>query len=109
MTIRSWWLRTKERILPARQLVVAEGNALPRKLPWRSLVVLREGSDDWCVGMRCPCGCGQRVELPLILEASPKWRLQTDWRKRPTLHPSVWMREGCRSHFFVRSGKVVWV
>ena len=109
MTFRAWWLRTKVRILPPRRLVVAEGDALPQKLPWRSLVVMREGSDDWCVGMRCPCGCRQRVELALIPEASPRWYLQVDQRKRPTLHPSVWLREGCRSHFFVRAGKVAWV
>ncbi|MFZ5526660.1 MAG: DUF6527 family protein [Pseudomonadota bacterium] len=59
--------------------------------------------------MRCPCGCGQPVELPLIREARPRWSLQVDQDGHPTLAPSIWRREGCRAHYFVRRGKVVWV
>ncbi|WP_422846567.1 DUF6527 family protein [Acidovorax sp. M2(2025)] len=59
--------------------------------------------------MRCPCGCGQPVELPLIREARPRWSLQVDSDGHPTLSPSVWRSEGCRAHYFVRGGKVVWV
>lgn len=109
MNLRMIWLRTKEWLLPARHLVVSEGDSLPSHLPWRDLVLLREGDEDWCVGMRCPCGCGQRVELPLLPEVKPKWTLRTDANGCPTLAPSVWLREGCRSHYFVKAGKVVWV
>ncbi|WP_238585809.1 DUF6527 family protein [Comamonas sp. E6] len=59
--------------------------------------------------MRCPCGCGQPVELPLIREARPRWSLQVDKDGHPSLEPSVWRRGGCRAHYFVRRGKVVWV
>jgi len=27
-------------------------------MPRRDLVLAREDDEDWCVGMRCPCGCG---------------------------------------------------
>ncbi|MDM9644782.1 DUF6527 family protein [Rhizobium sp. S163] len=27
---------------------------------------------------------------------------------RPTLHPSVWRNSGCRSHFWVRRGRIAW-
>ena len=57
-----------EWLLPARALTVLQGDSLPEKLPRRGLVILRDGGEDWCVGMRCPCGCGQRVELPLLPE-----------------------------------------
>jgi hypothetical protein len=106
---RTLWRRFKEWVRPPRQLVVVEGDALPAELPVRHLVVLRGDGENWSVAMQCPCGCGQRVELPLIPEAKPRWTLKSDERNRPTLHPSVWLREGCRSHFLVRSGKVVWV
>ncbi|MFX8036043.1 DUF6527 family protein [Acinetobacter baumannii] len=26
----------------------------------------------------------------------------------PTLSPSIWRSKGCRSHFFVREGLIVW-
>jgi len=82
---------------------------LPDVLPGRDLVLVQDDSEDWCVGMLCPCGCGQRVELPLIQEASPRWKLFVDSRGRPSLKPSIWLKDGCRSHFFVREGRVIWV
>ncbi len=103
------WLEFKEWAWPYRSLLVIAGDGLASSPPTRDLVLLTEDGEPWSVVMMCPCGCGQRVELPLLQEASPRWNLQVDKLKRPTLHPSVWLRDGCRSHYFIRSGKVVWV
>jgi hypothetical protein len=84
------------------------GDSLPKKLPWRDMVVAREGEENWCVGIRCPCGCGSAIELLLIREAAPRWDLSTDASGLPTLRPSVWRRMGCRSHFWVRAGRIDW-
>ncbi len=95
-------------ISPARRMKVIEGDSLPEKLPWRDLLLAREEEDQWSVGMRCPCGCGQRLELMLLKQVKPRWDLTTDTKGRPTLSPSVWLRTGCRSHFWVRGGKIIW-
>ncbi|WP_306609890.1 DUF6527 family protein [Paracoccus yibinensis] len=58
--------------------------------------------------MRCPCGCGERLQLSLARERRPRWRLEVDHLGRPTLAPSVRMQDGCRAHFHLRSGKVEW-
>ena len=109
MRMRKFWLRAKEILFPARKLQIVTDDCLPKTLPQRNLILLRDGPDDWCIGMQCPCGCGQRVELPLLAEATPRWKIYVDAQNRPTLQPSVWLRDGCRSHYFVREGKVVWV
>lgn len=109
MRLRRLWLQFNEWVRPARRLTFIEGDALPKDLPTRDLIVLRDGGEDWSVAMKCPCGCGQRVELPLLDEVKPRWTLKLDQQRRPTLRPSVWLKDGCRSHYFVRSGKVVWV
>jgi Family of unknown function (DUF6527) len=83
-----WWRRLIASLAPRRSLKIAEGDMLPEKLPLWNLVVARDGNEDWSVGLRCPCGCGQRLDV--------------------SLHPSVWLREGCKSHFWLRSGKIVW-
>ena len=106
--MHKFWLRVKEILFPARKLQIVTDDCLPKKLPQRNLILLRDGSDDWCVGMQCPCGCGQRVELPLLVEAKPRWNVYVDAKNRPTLQPSVWVKDGCRSHYFVMEGKVVW-
>lgn len=103
-----WWSRLKERMLPARRLKVVQGDSLPLILPRRNLVLARDEGGDWCVGMRCPCGCKQVIELMVIPEVRPRWDLKVDATDRPTLHPSVWLQHGCRSHFWLRDGRVQW-
>lgn len=108
MNLRRWWRNTKERWLPRRRLRMVNGDTLPPELPRRDLVVAREDGEAWSVGMRCPCGCGETIELMLLAEAKPRWSLAVDGRERPSLSPSVWRRTGCRSHFWVRAGRIVW-
>jgi len=103
------WLRNLvERLRPRRRLIVIEGDSLPPQLPPRDLVVAREDEDDWVAGMRCPCGCGDALEVMLIPEVRPRWKLAVDNRGYPSLHPSVWRKVGCKSHFWLRRGRVIW-
>jgi Family of unknown function (DUF6527) len=102
-----WWRRLVAALAPRRSLKVVESE-LPEKLPLWNLVLAREGDEDWSVGLRCPCGCGQRLEMMLLKKVKPRWDLSVDRRGHASLHPSVWVREGCKSHFWVRSGRIVW-
>ncbi|QQO20527.1 hypothetical protein JJB98_11675 [Bradyrhizobium diazoefficiens] len=103
-----WWRRLTAALTPRRSMVVVEGDMLPKRLPLWNLVVAREDDEDWSVGLRCPCGCGQRLEMLLLKGVKPRWDISVDQRGHVSLHPSVWVREGCKSHFWVRAGKVVW-
>lgn len=103
-----WFGRLWDRHGPARRLQIIEGDSLPQAMPRRDLVLLRDDGDDWSVGMRCPCGCGATIEMMVIPEAKPRWSITTDSKGRPTLHPSVWRNAGCKSHFWVRDGRIVW-
>lgn len=42
-------------------------------------------------------------------EGRPRWPLDEHEDGTITLHLSVWRKEGCRSHFFLRHGKIVLV
>jgi hypothetical protein len=44
----------------------------------------------------------------VIEEAKPRWNVDLDNRGRVSLHPSVWRQTGCRSHFWLRSGRIEW-
>ncbi len=103
-----WILTILDTILPARRVLICN-DKVPPKLPWRNLVLLRDGGEDWSISMRCPCGCGQTIELPLIKEATPRWSLNIEKGNLPTLSPSIWLHEKCRAHFFVKHGRVIWV
>ena len=108
MKLARWLRNAWARFGPRRDLVVIEGDSLPKRLPRRNLVLAREDKEDWCVGMRCPCGCGDTIELLVIKEAKPRWDIAVNAKGQPTLSPSVWRKTGCRSHFWLRRGRVEW-
>jgi hypothetical protein len=103
-----WWRRIVAALTPRRSLVVVEGDMLPNRLPLWNLVTARDGDEEWSVGLRCPCGCGQRLEMMLLKGVKPRWDISVNPKGHVSLHPSVWLREGCRSHFWVKAGKIVW-
>lgn len=54
----------------------------------------------------CACGCGVEVHLPLA--SAHGWVLTWD-DGLPTLAPSIGSYQiPCRSHYFIRRGRVVW-
>jgi hypothetical protein len=108
MNFKKLMLQAFDVIAPARRLTVVDGDSLPDALPFRGLVLARDDGEDWCVGIRCPCGCGRKIELLVIREAKPRWDLKVDTAGRPTLAPSVWLRDGCKSHFWIHRGVVKW-
>ena len=52
------------------------GDSLPKLMPLRAIVVAAEDDEFWCVGLKCTCGCGYTIELPVIKEAKPRWDIQ---------------------------------
>jgi hypothetical protein len=64
--------------------------------------------NPWSAAFLCPCGCGELIQLSLLKNDSPSWSVTFDRYGFATLFPSVWRTKGCRSHFFLRRGAVVW-
>lgn len=83
------------------------GGEIPAVIPSRKLICMLDEGEPWAAALLCPCGCGDTIELMLLQGAEPRWNLSVH-RGLPTLHPSVWRNIGCRSHFWVRRGKVHW-
>lgn len=54
----------------------------------------------------CACGCGEKVVTPIDEQG---WRF-SDNKGKASLSPSIGNFEfPCKSHYFVRDGKIVWV
>lgn len=80
---------------------------LPDILKRGSLYLIGDGA-PWSAALLCPCGCRDVIQLSLLDGDPPRWRLSLDGDGLPTLVPSVRRTQGCRSHFFLRRGRVVW-
>jgi hypothetical protein len=107
-TVRLWhWITSWFRRAP-KPLHTVHLEELPEQLGAGAVYVLGEGSHKWFVAMICPCGCGETVQVSLLTEARPRWRLVEHSDGTISLEPSVWRKVGCRSHFFLRRGMIQW-
>ncbi len=108
MDIKSFIIRAWSRYGIRRQLIISYSDTPPSNIKNRNIYLAQEDGENWAVAFRCPCGCGDRLELQLVPELSPNWRLTIEGKKYPTLYPSVWRKNGCKSHFWVKCGHIHW-
>lgn len=101
--VRSWLAG-----LTSRQLRLRPTTDLPRRVR-RGIVflVVEDGIEEF-LALRCPCGCGETICLNLLPDERPRWSLCRHKGDSFSVHPSIWRTTGCRSHFFIRSGRIVW-
>ena len=72
------------------------------------LYIIGTQNEVWQVEMLCPCGCAEKIVLPANEETSPRWTIKVNSTGVPSLSPSVWRSKGCKSHFFLRLGRIKW-
>ncbi|MBK8945436.1 MAG: hypothetical protein IPM32_09225 [Ignavibacteriae bacterium] len=58
--------------------------------------------------MKCPCGCNELIKLSLVEFDKPHWKVKF-FNDRISVSPSIWRNKGCKSHFFVKNSKIIWV
>ena len=81
---------------------------VPDILEPRRLYLIGEQSMPWSAALVCPCGCRATIQLSLVAGDIPSWRAKRHFSGSVSLHPSIWRKTGCRSHFFLRRGRIVW-
>lgn len=81
---------------------------VPEKPRPATVYLVGEGDHLWFVVFVCPCGCGEAVQLNLLPDARPRWSAERHPDGTVSVAPSVWRVAGCRSHFFLRRGRVEW-
>jgi hypothetical protein len=80
----------------------------PKRPSPRTVYVIRDAGKDWAAVMTCPGGCGQALHMNLILDSKPVWKLTEHPGGTLSLSPSVWRRQGCGCHFWIRYGRIHW-
>ena len=105
--IRRVWERLSYWFVPPYQTVLVE-EALPDQLSQRTLYIVQEDGFNEQAAMLCPCGCRRVLHMNLLPDELPCWRLTRHDDGTATLHPSVWRKKGCRSHFWFGRGRVQW-
>jgi hypothetical protein len=70
-------------------------------------VIVERGGARRSLVMSCPCGCGELLPVNLDLRAGKAWRLYHRYGYW-TLFPSIDRETGCRSHFILSRGCIIW-
>ena len=81
----------------------------PDRLKAHTAYLVGETGHEWTCAFNCPCGCREIVWLNLIkAPGRPTWRVEQHRCKTFSISPSVWRTAGCKSHFFLRRGRIDW-
>jgi hypothetical protein len=102
----SWllsWLPGRDRLY--RAVHVTDTPDRPKK---NLVYIVGEDGHDWSAVMNCPGGCGKPLEMNLLPDAEPVWRVTEHTDGSISLHPSVWLKTGCRCHFVLQQGRIRW-
>ncbi len=92
---------------PPYSIVVGQ-EYLPKQLEPRVLYIVEEDDIEEQAAMVWPCGCAKTLQMNLLTDDRPCWRVTKHADGTASLHPSVWRQKDCRSHFWFRRGRVDW-
>lgn len=80
----------------------------PNKFQAYVVYVVTNQSYPWEIVMICPCGCNKVLFLNLLKEVHPHWTFEVDKTDLISIRPSVHRTVGCRSHFYLTKGEILW-
>lgn len=102
---RNWLFKVKNRLFPKKYTF-----SLVEEVPYNAengIVYIVGTTNPWLVVFKCPCNCGEIIQLNLLTDEKPWWEYRIS-RGQLNLFPSVRRIRGCKSHFWIRKGKVHW-
>ena len=116
--ILDWFIKkpdTKSTAQPTADILVKEtgysvvaSEELPDNLKENTLYLIGEQNEYWMAALMCPCKCNEIIKLNLLPDADPSWKVVVNSDNSPTINPSIWRIKGCRSHFILKRGKIIW-
>jgi len=105
---REWWKGIR-RVRRLKGVTVrAAVREAPVALAAGRVVLIGDYNDLKWLLLGCPCRCGETLWVNLMAARNPYWLLRRDTIGAITLTPSLDVSR-CRSHFWVRENRVVWV
>lgn len=81
---------------------------IPSNTSYKTIYFVGEQGYFWQFVMVCPCGCGSLLHMNLMDDYKPFWSYEIV-NNEISFTPSIHRMVGCKSHFFIKKGRVVWV
>lgn len=81
---------------------------VPDKLAPGKVYLIGENDHLWSAALKCPGGCGTVLEINLVPDMRPQWKVTEDKDGVVTIEPSIWRKRDCGCHFRITRGMVRW-
>ena len=95
-----------KKTIPIRIVIVADE---PDTIRPNCLYLLGSFRRSWAAILNCPCGCNAVIRLNLLPEVRPRWKVKKHLDSTVSVFPSIDRMFGCKSHFWIRRGIVIWI
>lgn len=102
------WILSLFGIYPRVFHTIKVNDILPTMLKKNVIYIVEDGGYQEQAAMLCPCGCNQVLHMNLLPDERPCWNVTEHADSTISLHPSVWRKKDCRSHFWFKKGIVHW-
>jgi hypothetical protein len=99
---RAWWGAAN------RPLTVVYTPEPPEAATPDVVYLIGKDGERWSLALLCPCGCGDLVQASLHRDGRPRWFVRVHVAGTVSVTPSIWRTVGCRSHFSVVRGDIIW-
>lgn len=100
------WIKRWIRVLLRRPFHAKILDAPPDRVSLETVYITVISGTAITATMLCPCGCASQIDLNLDRHIRPYWSLIVHWNGAVSLSPSVWRTSGCRSHFWLKNGRL---
>lgn len=102
-----------DNLLPSKKLYrkyysFSSVDEIPAQMQDNVIYYIGEGKFKWLLVFKCPCGCCEVIQLNLLKEARPVWRVKFHDDGDVSLYPSVNRQVNCKSHFNITRNSVRW-
>lgn len=79
----------------------------PDNIQSETIYIIGDRNKYWALYFKCPCGCGADIALNILEDTKLFWKYKII-KNKITIIPSINRIVGCKSHFLIKNGKVVW-
>src|SRR5690349_20647485 len=108
--IGNWWKRAKPDRRYSHTVFLECRHEVPDSPPRDTLYVVGAPEAAKWLLFDCPCGRGHRLDVNLMRERRPFWRLSVGRGDKLSVFPSLWVADDmCDSHFWLKDSCVYFV
>ncbi|MFK7107986.1 DUF6527 family protein [Flavobacterium oreochromis] len=105
--LTSFFIKEKPKIYEDESYSFEFVDDVPDNPKDKVLYLIGEDGYFWQFVVVCPCGCKSLLYMNLMDDEAPFWKYDIN-DGLISITPSIDRKVGCKSHFFIKKGIIIW-